>query len=64
MSLFITEDGSALEKPCLLDDDVGVSAWAGSRLVVGAAAILRGGGSISIESRQHMPPWWYWWWVG
>ena len=47
MSLFITEDGSALEKFCLLDDDVGVNAWTGSRLEVGvvcAAVILHGGG--------------------
>jgi hypothetical protein len=47
MSLFIAEDGSALENLCLLDDGVEASAWLGSRLGVGAvcaAAFLRGGG--------------------
>ena len=44
MSLFITEDGSALD---LLDDGVEASALLGSRLGVGAvcaAVFLRGGG--------------------
>ena len=33
MSLFIAEDGSALENLCLLPDGVEVSAWLGSCLV-------------------------------
>ena len=47
MFLFITEDGSALEKFFLLCD-VGVSAWAGSGLEVGAvsAAAIRRGGEV------------------
>ena len=44
MSLFITEDGSALEKLCLLPDGVEASAWLGSRLGVGTAVFLHGGG--------------------
>ena len=35
MSLFIAEDGSALEKLCLLPDGVEASAWLGSPLGVG-----------------------------
>ena len=48
MSLFMTEEGSALEKLCLLHDGVGVSAWPG--LGVGAAPFLRGGGEEGIAS--------------
>ena len=44
MSLFIAEDGSALEKLCLLPDGVEASAWLGGRLGVGTAVFLRGGG--------------------
>ena len=35
MSLFIAEDGSALEKLCLLPDGVEASAWLGRYLKVG-----------------------------
>ena len=44
MSLFIAEDGSALEKLCLLPDGVEASAWLGSRFGVGTAVFLHGGG--------------------
>lgn len=49
MSLFIAEDGSALEKLCLLLDGVEGSARLGSRMGVGTAVFLRGGGGDVIH---------------